>query len=106
LSVDIDATTLIFVDIGNDIKAANTDCIKKAFNMYLNIADDVYRNIVDDQTLTDEQIEELVAISQDADRMDVVKQKIQSMEIGQWNYDASINKLRRLAIDESGRSEM
>ena len=95
-----------FVDIGNDIKAANTDCIKKAFNMYLNIADDVYRNIVDDQTLTDEQIEELVAIAIDADRSDVVKQKIQSMEIGQWNYDASINKLRRLAIDESGRPEM
>ena len=37
-----------FVDIGNDIKASNTDCIKKAFNMYLNIADDVYRNQVDD----------------------------------------------------------
>ena len=33
-----------FVDIGNDIKASNTDCIKKAFNMYLNIADDVYRS--------------------------------------------------------------
>ena len=43
-----------FVDIGNDIKAANTDCIKKAFNMYLNIADDVYRNRVEDVTLTEE----------------------------------------------------
>ena len=43
-----------FVDIGNDINAANTDCIKKAFNMYLNIADDVYRNRVEDVTLTEE----------------------------------------------------
>lgn len=95
-----------FVDIGNDVKAANTDCIKKAFNMYLNIADDVYRNIVDDQTLTDEQIRELASVALDANRTDMIKQKIQSMEIGQWNYDASINKLRRLVADESERHEM
>tara|TARA_R110000824_G_scaffold272742_3_gene461259 strand:+ start:2107 stop:2715 length:609 start_codon:yes stop_codon:yes gene_type:complete len=46
-----------FVDIGNDIKAANTDAIKKALNMYLNIADDVYRNRVEDLSLTDDDIE-------------------------------------------------
>lgn len=49
-----------FVDIGNDIKAANTDCIKKAFNMFLNIADDVYRNRVEDISLTKEDISELL----------------------------------------------
>ena len=49
-----------FVDIGNDIKAANTDCIKKAFNMYLNIADDVYRNQVDDYELSDDEKEEIL----------------------------------------------
>ena len=37
-----------FVDIGNDVKSANTDCMKKAFNMYMNIADDVYKNQVVD----------------------------------------------------------
>ena len=46
-----------FVDIGNDIKSANTDCIKKAFNMYMNIADDVYRNRVEDPALTKEDID-------------------------------------------------
>ena len=46
-----------FVDVGNDIKSANTDCIKKAFNMYLNIADDVYRNRVEDSSLSQEDIE-------------------------------------------------
>lgn len=46
-----------FVDVGNDIKSANTDCIKKAFNMYLNIADDVYRNRVEDNSLSQEDIE-------------------------------------------------
>ena len=45
-----------FVDIGNDVKAANTDCIKKAFNQYMNIADDVYRNQVEDLMLTGEKI--------------------------------------------------
>jgi len=48
-----------FVDIGNDVKSANTDCIKKAFNMYLNIADDVYRNRVEDPALTKEDIDYL-----------------------------------------------
>ena len=46
-----------FVDVGNDIKSANTDCIKKAFNMYLNIADDVYRNRVEDTSLSQEEID-------------------------------------------------
>ena len=30
-------------DPSNDIKAANTDALKKAFNMYMNICDDIYR---------------------------------------------------------------
>ena len=42
-----------FSDIGNDIKAANTDCMKKAFNMYMNIADDVYKNRVNPLTQED-----------------------------------------------------
>ena len=33
-----------FVDIGNDVKAANTDTMKKAFNVYMDIAADVYRS--------------------------------------------------------------
>jgi hypothetical protein len=31
------------VDLGNDVKAANTDTWKKALNFYLNICDDIYR---------------------------------------------------------------
>ena len=49
-----------FVDVGNDIKSANTDCIKKAFNMYLNIADDVYRNRVEDTSLSQDDIDYIV----------------------------------------------
>jgi hypothetical protein len=46
-----------FVDVGNDIKSANTDAMKKAFNMYMNIADDVYRNRVEDTSLSQDDID-------------------------------------------------
>jgi hypothetical protein len=39
-----------FVGGGNTRKAAVTNCHKKAFNTYMNIADDVYRNQVVDLT--------------------------------------------------------
>ena len=46
-----------FVDVGNDIKSANTDAMKKAFNMYMNIADDVYRNRAEDTSLSQDDID-------------------------------------------------
>ena len=33
------------VDLGNDVKAAVTDAMKKGFNTYMNISDDIYRHI-------------------------------------------------------------
>ena len=52
-----------FVDIGNDVKAANTDAIKKAFNMYMNIADDVYRNQIEDMELSDEEKNDILVLA-------------------------------------------
>tara|TARA_R100000005_G_C4938313_1_gene164083 strand:- start:435 stop:899 length:465 start_codon:yes stop_codon:yes gene_type:complete len=54
----------VYVDIGNDIKAANTDCMKKAFNTYMNIADDVYRN--QNIFLDDDQETDLINLMHDA----------------------------------------
>ena len=54
----------VYVDIGNDIKAANTDCMKKAFNTYMNIADDVYRN--QNIFLDDDQEADLINLMHDA----------------------------------------
>ena len=86
-----------FVDIGNDIKSANTDCIKKAFNFYLNIADDVYRNQVEDMELSDDQkstlIESAGRVSED--RLSEVKELIQDQVIHRANYKASMAKLQR-----------
>lgn len=41
--VDRKTETNIIIDIGNNVKAANTDCWKKALNFYLNVCDDIYR---------------------------------------------------------------
>jgi len=88
-----------FVDIGNDIKAANTDCIKKAFNMYLNIADDVYRNQVEDFELSDEQKDEIIqlAASIDEDKLNQITQLVNDKTIHNGNYNSSIAKLKREA---------
>ena len=88
-----------FVDIGNDVKASNTDCIKKAFNFYLNICDDVYRNQVDDLTLSDDQkdkIIEVAGMSGDERRTEIVS-LINQQVIHSGNYNSSFAKLEREA---------
>ena len=86
-----------YVDLGNDIKAANTDCIKKAFNMYMNICDDVYRNQVEDPELTDKQRDNISELAKLANREDEVMNKVEECVINAFNYKASIAKLERLA---------
>ena len=86
-----------YVDLGNDIKAANTDCIKKAFNMYMNICDDVYRNQVEDPELTDKQKNNILESAKLSGRDTVVMDKVESGVINAFNYKASMAKLERLA---------
>ena len=86
-----------YVDLGNDIKAANTDCIKKAFNMYMNICDDVYHNQVEDPELTDKQKNTILKSAKLSGRDTEVMEKVESGVINAFNYKASIAKLERLA---------
>ena len=92
-----------FVDIGNDVKSANTDCIKKAFNMYMNIADDVYRNQIEDTELSKEQkkalLEAAKAIS--TEKYDQVSTLIEEGDIYGGNYRSSLAKLERVANAQS-----
>ena len=86
-----------FVDIGNDIKSANTDCMKKALYVYMDIAADVYRS--EDPALDDEQYEELMKTSKKIStdmQLDIAK-KIDNGEINTNNYKASLAKLERMA---------
>ena len=85
-----------FVDIGNDVKSANTDCIKKAFNMYMNIADDVYRNRVD--PLTQEDIDyiykEMEGLKEEWKAK--ISSSIKSGDIERADMLKVINKINRL----------
>ena len=86
-----------FVEIGNDIKSANTDCLKKAFNVYMDIAADVYRS--DDPALDDDQIEELksIALRVSEEQFNKVQIFVEDGTINSGNYKASKAKLERLA---------
>ena len=96
-----------FVDIGNDVKAANTDCIKKAFNMYLNIADDVYRNQVEDLSLTDEQANDILVVAGDIseERIEQIHDLIKEQAINTANYNSSLLKLEREREKQNAKSE-
>ena len=48
-----------YVDLGNDLKAANSDAFKVAVNRLCNVADDVYRKQYIDKTLSELQYNEL-----------------------------------------------
>ena len=87
-----------YVDLGNDIKSANTDCMKKAFNMYMNNADDVYRNQVEDTELTVDQCNELISLARDISDEEGAKIKILLEEgtIHGLNYKGAFNKLKRI----------
>jgi len=91
--------TNAYLDIGNDVKAANTDAIKKAMNMYLNIADDVYKNIVEDMELTDKQVEDMIKVAEtiSEDYKVRVGRSIQEGNVTGLNYKGSMDKLRRIA---------
>ena len=86
-----------FVDIGNDVKAANTDCMKKAFNMYLNIADDVYRNQIEDLELSESEKNDILEIAAkcSAGRLAEITKLINNGTLHTENYKSSYAKLKR-----------
>jgi hypothetical protein len=78
-----------FVDIGNDVKASNTDCLKKALNMYLNIADDVYRNQVVDLDESEKMLinEKMLLAGFDAKEIARIGLNITKGKVTQLNVD-------------------
>ena len=96
-----------FVDIGNDVKSSNTDCIKKAFNMYLNIADDVYRNQVEDLELNDDEKNEILVLAGDIseERLSQIHELIKEQVINAANYKGSLAKLERELEDKNAKSK-
>ena len=90
-----------FSNIGNDVKAANTDTMKKAFNMYMNIADDVYRKHVENVSLTDEQ-KNTITIYLEGVEGKIAGQVNRGVEEGSvtaQNFDATIRRLTSIRDD-------
>ena len=87
-----------YVDLGNDLKAANSDCFKVAVNRLCNIADDVYRKIIPDLTLSNEQEETILGLIDGMNSATVgnVKAGMEGLEINSLNYDATIRKLEQI----------
>ena len=92
-----------YVDIGNDLKSANSDCFKVAVNRLCNIADDVYRKRIEDISLDTKQIKsiegKLKKIEDDSTRKKI-HSGIENMTINATNYDATIRKIETLIEGE------
>ena len=97
----IASNTKGYVDLGNDLKAANTDCFKVAVNRLCNIADDVYRKRIEDIELNKDQkntiIGELVGTPKQLS--DDVMSKVASGLINTTNLDAAIRKIQQVKTE-------
>jgi len=91
-----------YVDIGNDMKSANSDCFKVAVNRLCNIADDVYRKQVIDYTLSSKDISLLddyckrLSVAGLHEVADKVQASIDNDKITKANLNSSIAKLDQL----------
>ena len=87
-----------YVDLGNDLKAANSDCFKVAVNRLCNVADDVYRKKVEDISLSEEQKSEIIALIENVD--DRTKSRItysvSNGDINTKNFDKAIEKIKEM----------
>ena len=86
-----------YVDLGNDLKAANSDAFKVAVNRLCNVADDVYRKQYIDKSLGDVQVNNLMDVIAEMDNKeeaDKVHRALKSGMINQDNYDKVISKLK------------
>jgi len=84
------------LDLGNDVKAANTDTWKKALNFYLDICDDVYRWMTPE--LSPKQISELLTraelLKDEKRKQQVIKTvKGGGILLNKKNYSKWVNKL-------------
>ena len=85
-----------YVDLGNDLKAANSDAFKVAVNRLCNVADDVYRKQYIDKTLSELQYNELTEFmatlsDENAKR---VGEALESGKINKDNYIKVMSKLK------------
>ena len=88
------------IDIGNNIKASNSDAFKVAANRLCNIADDVYRKQVElPKPLTESQKGEIDQLLWEVDNKTLqrkVESQIENELINSVNYKSALNKLQNM----------
>jgi hypothetical protein len=87
-----------FVDLGNDMKSANTEAFKVACNRLCNIADDVYRKAI----LSVEQVDTLEGTLGllDGQTRRKVKESVGNNTINPSNFDSTMEKLNNIINNE------
>jgi len=84
-----------YVDLGNDLKAANSDAFKVAVNRLCNVADDVYRKQYIDKSLDETQYNSILAAIEEmeVEEADKIYSALQSGKINKDNYKKVMSKL-------------
>ena len=80
------------VDLGNDMKSANTEAFKVAVNRLCNVSDDVYRKSV----LTQSQLDTLEGLYRELPIARTVEEKIAKHEVNNSNFGVTVEKLESL----------
>ena len=90
-----------YLNIGNDLKSANTDCLKKAFNTYMNICDDVYKKMF--PMISIAKGEELLTLAKivGEEQYDKINSLIQEGVITTENFDDSFSKLQKIISEKT-----
>ena len=83
-----------FLDIGNDMKAANSDAFKVAVNRLCNVSDDVYRKRIESAELSDKQSSFIRDLAKQANMLDRIDLSISSGSIHKFNASRTIEQLK------------
>ena len=91
-----------FVDIGNDMKAANSDAFKVAVNRLCNVSDDVYRKRIESAELSEKQLKFIKDLAIQANMEDRIDKSISSGSIHKFNASRTIDQLKDIVSKQKG----
>ncbi|MFC1535779.1 hypothetical protein ACFL4H_00265 [Candidatus Neomarinimicrobiota bacterium] len=83
-------------DLSNNVKAANTHAFKVAVNRLCNIADDVYRKMLDDTDLTEAQVVEYRDLAKQKGKSEEAEDALENNQVDQSNFARAIMKLESM----------
>ena len=86
------------IDIDKNVASANTNAFKRACNRLCNIADDVYRKIIEDLTLDNDQMGEINKYLNGLSKklVNSVLKNVEKGEIHVDNYEATLRRINQL----------